>query len=57
MKDMTAKEIKSQIYTQVTFDGKLLPDMAESYKVKSLVDELIRRAEQLENTKVCQCGH
>lgn len=47
--ELTTAEIKEQIYTQVTFDGKLLPDMAEAYKIKALVDELLMRSQHLEN--------
>jgi len=48
MEELTTAEIRKTIAAQTTFDGKLLPDMAESYKVKTLVDELLRRSQEWE---------
>ena len=50
--ELTVQEIKKQIYSQVTFDGRLLPDMAEAYKVKDLVDELLVRAKREEDNRL-----
>lgn len=54
--ELTVQEIKQQIYTQVTFDGRLLPDMAEAYKVKDLVDELLIRAKREEDNRLAKKG-
>ena len=45
---LTTADIKETLDTQTTFDGRLVPDMAESYKVRELVNELLRRSYDLE---------
>jgi len=46
--NLSTKEIEQAIKKQTTFDGKLLPDMAESYNILSLVNILLERSYRLE---------
>ena len=56
MTNLSTDFIKETFDAQTTFDGKLLPDMAESYKLKTLVDELLRRSAEWETQKYCKCS-
>lgn len=55
--NLSTESIREMLASQITFDGRCMPDYTESYKVAQLINELLRRSELLDNTTVCNCPH